>query len=129
MCPKIRCIQLSIINKQCCSNLLSPLYKWLCDCFCFSSQTQIWISLKHFVQLVRPCLTWCQTGGRGFGRHPPERCSSLLVWPESSCSLLFGYKRYRKEQQKYFKECAFFFFYSNVILKVFHLVLWGPYRI
>ncbi len=97
-------------------NLLSAPNKLLCylnNCFYFSSHSLMWISHNQRVQLDRPrqcfmliwipntfSLTLCQTGGKEFGRHQPERCSLLLIWPESSCSLLWNYKTQQKGQDQ-----------------------------
>ncbi len=117
-------------------NLLSAPNKLLCYFNnCFYSIHKVWClfhitnecnmssHVSDFTLIWIPntfSLTLCRTGGREFGRHQPERCSLLLLWPESSCSLLCDYKTHQKGQDQHIIyscigiiECAFSFFTLN----------------
>ncbi len=117
-------------------NLLSAPNKLLCYLNnCFYSIHKVWClfhitnecnlsgHVSDFTLIWIPntfSLTLCRTGGREFGRHQPERCSLLLLWPESSCSLLCDYKTHQKGQDQHIIyscigiiECAFSFFTLN----------------
>ncbi len=98
-------------------NLLSAPNKLLCYFNnCFYSIHKVWClfhitnecnlsgHVSDFTLIWIPntfSLTLCRTGGREFGRHQPERCSLLLLWPESSCSLLCDYKTHQKGQDQH----------------------------